>query len=150
MCIQCISKNHRKSVARIPQSEFYFGRGGPSPPHMRSLGLDFPALVKEWNHAKNGNYTPYNISPHSHERAHWLCKKCGLPYDTYIFSRTSKKPSGCPYCAGQKPIPHVNDLFSCYPHLIKEWDWEKNENGPDQYCAHSRQKGYWICSYCNY
>ena len=150
MCIECSSKNQRRSMSRIPQCEFYFGRGGPSPPHMRSLGLDFPALVKEWNYPKNGNYTPYNISPHSHERAHWLCKKCGLPYDTFIFSRTSKKPSGCPYCAGQKPIPYVNDLFSRHRKLVEEWDWERNEKGPAEYCEYSSKKVYWICSYCKY
>ena len=34
--------------------------------------------------------------------------------------------SGCPYCAGKRPIIGENDLKTTYPHLCEEWDYEKN------------------------
>jgi len=32
-----------------------------------------------------------------------------------------------------------------HPELIKEWDFDKNENGPEEYTPGSNQKVWWIC-----
>lgn len=33
--------------------------------------------------------------------------------------------SGCPYCAGKRPIKGETDLATMHPELIIDWDFEK-------------------------
>ena len=40
----------------------------------------------------------------------------------------------------------VNDISTIFPHLVKEWDYEKNNNlTPDMVSAHSNKKMWWKC-----
>ena len=41
-------------------------------------------------------------------------------------------------------------LSDVYPEIAKEWDFEKNPCGPEEVCAHSGGKVWWICSACGY
>lgn len=44
-----------------------------------------------------------------------------------------------------KLVKGVNDLETCFPNLIKEWDYNKNDKFPSQYCAYSTKKVWWKC-----
>ena len=36
------------------------------------------------------------------------------------------------------------------PFLLAEWDYEKNEKGPEEYAPMSNQDAFWVCSKCDY
>lgn len=65
-----------------------------------SLGIMYPDIAKEWHPTKNGNISPYNVLPETHDSYYWLCPKCGNTYKAIVKNRVRVK-SGCPKC-GQK------------------------------------------------
>lgn len=101
-------------------------------------------LLNEWDYEKNEK-GPECYSSGSGYEAYWICSK-GHSFHQAIVTR--KGGSGCPYCAGQKVLPGFNDLATTHPYLINEWDYEKNEKGPESYSYGSEQKVHWVCSWC--
>ena len=63
----------------------------------------YPHLVKEWHPTKNGELTPDVFTHGSGKKVWWLCSK-GHSHDSTISNRTSKNPTGCPYCSGNKTL----------------------------------------------
>ena len=49
-----------------------------------------------------------------------------------------------------KLIEGINDLKTTYPDIAKEWDYSKNDKGPEEYLPKSNKSVYWICSKCGY
>ena len=66
-----------------------------------SLGNLYPNIAKEWHPIKNGNITPYNVLPDTHDSYYWLCPKCGNTYKAMVKNRVRMK-SGCPKCGKEK------------------------------------------------
>jgi DNA-directed RNA polymerase subunit RPC12/RpoP len=58
-----------------------------------------PRLAKEWHPTENGELTPKDVMPMSHERVWWQCDK-GHAWQARIADRS--KRAGCPYCARRK------------------------------------------------
>ena len=51
------------------------------------------------------------------------------------------KGTSCPYCSvPPKKIGYGNDLKTNYPELAKEWDYEKNNKGPEEYFPSSNKR----------
>ena len=101
-----------------------------------------PELIKEWNYNKNDK-GPENYSCGSSQRIWWICEKG----HEWIASPNDRRfGHGCPYCCGNKPIKGKTDLLSQNPEKCKEWDYERNEKGPDQYTKYSHSKVWWVCS----
>ena len=44
----------------------------------------------------------------------------------------------------------IDDLKTLYPNLILDWDYQRNDKGPDEFLSHSRQKVAWKCHCCGY
>lgn len=147
MCIDCNDVRRRRSPIRIPQSEFVFDSPKKSPPGKKTLASEYPEIAHEWDYDKNGSLQPEDVPPKSHRRVWWKCIY-GHSYDTMVFSRTCYN-SGCPYCAGQKPIKGETDLATCIPQILAEWDDSKNALGPDEYTAFSSAKVWWKCPDCH-
>jgi hypothetical protein len=102
-----------------------------------------PELLKEWDYELN--LTPPNQYPRtSNKKVHWICKN-GHKFYSKISNRVSLN-RGCPYCTHQKIITGVNDLKTLYPHLMNEWDFNKNKINPENYFPASKHKVYWICN----
>jgi superfamily II DNA or RNA helicase len=99
-----------------------------------------PDLCKEWNYEKNEK-RPENYTIHSNKKVHWICIK-GHTWEAAIYDHTNGK--GCPYCSGRKPSKD-NNLKVLNPELCEEWDFEKNEKGPENYTTGSSKKVHWIC-----
>ena len=59
------------------------------------LATKFPELVKEWDNDMNGDMTPYNVTPYSHNYAHWKCNK-SHKWEVQIYNRS--RGHGCPHC----------------------------------------------------
>ena len=107
----------------------------------------YPELLDEWDYANN-EISPDKVTASSGKKINWICKKERHPYSATIANRVRGK--GCPYCAGNRPIPGKTDLETCFAEVCLNWDYEKNKKGPDEYSYASNKKVYWKCHKCGY
>ncbi len=105
------------------------------------------ALLSEWDHDTNANHGlfPEDITLGSHKPVHWVCRQCSLGilhrWVTQPNARTALQ-RGCPFCSGQA-VCKCNSLATRCPELAQEWDYSKNEAGPDDYTAGSHAVVWW-------
>lgn len=111
-----------------------------------SLFDNYPELCKEWDYNKNDIH-PSGLTSGSGQKVWWICKK-GHSYQASISKRTSSRPTGCPYCSNRKILAGYNDLATTHPHLLKEWDYQKNNIMPTEISSGSHQKVWWKCYCC--
>jgi hypothetical protein len=52
------------------------------------LATKNPELVKEWHPSKNGNLTPYDVTPGSEVKAWWKCKY-GHEWKSIVYTRNN-------------------------------------------------------------
>lgn len=110
-----------------------------------SLLDHYPELCKEWDYSKN-RIKPTEVSFGSGKKVWWICNS-GHHYQANINNRTCKK-TGCPYCSNKKVLAGYNDLATTHPHLLKEWDYERNSIKPTEILSGSEHKVLWKCCYC--
>ncbi len=95
---------------------------------------------------KNGHLKPYQVTPHKHLKAWWICKY-NHEWQAFIYSRAGG--SGCPYCSGQK-VGFGNDLKTKFPETAKEWHPTKNGKlFPEDVMPGSGIKRWWQCLKCD-
>ncbi len=70
-------------------------------PGYNDLQTLYPKLAREWHSALNRDIKPDRVRPGSGKKVWWMCGE-GHIWEARIFSRTSKKKPGCPYCAGNR------------------------------------------------
>jgi len=117
----------------------------PSPPPEYSLANVHNHLINEWNYEKNAPLKPENFTPSARAYVWWRCPK-GHEYQSMIFNRI-RQEVGCPYCTGKKISPD-NCLQSSFPHLVKEWNYEKNlPLTPSDVYHGSHLKVWWKCEH---
>ena len=119
------------------------------------LKTNYPAIAAEWDYKKNeGRPEDYTIG--SYYRANWKCSICGNQWPAKIRDRVKSKYKVCPKCADAKrgKDRHEKELAKnggiTDPFLLSEWDYEKNEKGPEEYPPMSNDNVFWICSKCGY
>ena len=114
-----------------------------------SLAEKFPEIAKSWHPTKNGNLTPYDVTPSSASLIWWLCKKCGYEWQARPHDR--QKGRGCPHCSGKVPMAGVDDLATLYPELAQEWDYAKNADlTPKDVRSGSDRRVWWKCPSCQH
>lgn len=102
-----------------------------------------PELLKEWHPTKNENLSPNELMAGSNRKVWWICEK-GHEWQSTVAIRVYNK-SGCPICASKKILVGFNDLTTTNPELVKEWNYEKNENLiPESFSRGSSQKVWWV------
>lgn len=107
------------------------------------LSIENPYLCTEWSD-RNLPLTPDKVTAGSSKKV-WWHGTCGHEWQAVIKNRTSKG-CGCPVCSKNLIVPGENDLMSKAPDIIKEWDFEKNDEiRPDQVGVQSNYKVFWIC-----
>lgn len=111
-------------------------------PGFNDLATTNPELIVDWDYDKN-IIKPTEITYGNTKKVWWKCNK-GHSYQTSVSNRTRLK-SGCPYCSGLKAIPGISDLFTKYPTLKEEWDYEKNTIDPTTIVRGGSQKFWWKC-----
>lgn len=111
-------------------------------PGENDLKTLFPELIKEWDFQLNIK-GPESYRPFSHQVVNWTCNK-GHKWKYPIMKRTGSNTK-CPYCIGKRPIEGETDLATLFPEIVKEWDFEKNLNGPETYLPYSSQKVFLRC-----
>ena len=100
-------------------------------------------LLSEWHPTKNGNLTPYEVSPYSHLKVWWKCSK-GHEWGASIYGRVID--CGCPYCSNKKILIDYNDLQTTNPELASEWHPMKNGDlTPTGVIIGSHNKVWWKC-----
>jgi len=100
---------------------------------------DFATLYPEMAKEAHG-WDPCTVTAGSSKRLQWHCAN-GHTWPATVASRTPPTSSGCPFCAGQKVLPGVNDLATLYPDLAKQaFGWD-----PSAVTSKSHQKLDWCC-----
>lgn len=108
-----------------------------------------PQLLKEWDYEKNIGISPYEVVPGAEKMIWWKCSK-GHSWQTYLFQRTGKKKSGCPFCAHLQVYEEIS-LAHCYPDTLIWWDQKANAPiTPHDITAYSNKKFYFQCPVCNH
>ena len=108
------------------------------------LATTHPEVAAEWHPELNGELTPQMVSKGCRKKVWWICEK-GHAYQAIVGIRTSGK-TGCPYCTNHRVLSGVNDLATSHPHLVAQWNYEKNGDlTPQQVSYGSMKKVWWIC-----
>lgn len=99
-----------------------------------------------WDFDKN-SLSPYEVGPGSNFYAFWICKN-GHSFKTMVYSMAnSRKGMNCPICSNYIVKEGFNDLATTHPHLISEWDFDKNELKPTEvHAGMQKNKFWWKCS----
>lgn len=118
------------------------------------LKTRYPQVAEEWDYDANPD-NPEDYTFVSTHVAKWVCKECGNKWNSKIRDKVSAKWNGCGKCALRKRgvIKHNQALErGCIsdPVLLAEWDYSKNEKGPDEYTPNSNERVFWVCSKCGY
>lgn len=137
-CPQCAIKRQR-----IKQS---------TPPMGKALQDLYPNIAIEWDYDKNEK-TPADYYCFSSSYAYWKCSKCGNSYKAIIGNRT--KGHGCPKCSiaerarCQSLAPYEYSVAN-NEKLLQDWDYDNNNEKPDNVYAKSNIKKNWKCHVCGY
>jgi len=103
----------------------------------------YPEIAKEWHIIKNGSITANDVTAKSPKKYWWNCH-LGHEWETSVQHRTVGK-TNCPFCSNQK-VNDENNVAVRFPEIIKQWDFEKNENlTPEQFVFGSNKKIFWKC-----
>lgn len=79
----------------------------------------------------------------STKRVWWRCEK-GHEWEDSINNRTNG--SHCVICSNRRVSYGINDLYTKYPNLLKEWDYKKNDGlDPKDIVYASTKKVWWKC-----
>ncbi len=109
-----------------------------------NLAIKYPELIKSWNYEKNEGLRPENFSAASDKIVWWKCIN-GHEWQVAISERTLRH-YGCPYCSGRRCLPGFNDLYTVAPELMKEWNYDKNQEiSPKEITRCYRGKVWWKC-----
>lgn len=120
-----------------------------------SIAISHPSLLSEWDYQENGLLKPHGFSAGSRASVGWVhtCYKDDKPFihkwKARICTRAREKGTGCPICAGKKVQEGYNDLLSCNPPFLHEWDCDRNEISPNEITPYSKQKVWWRHQYEN-
>lgn len=122
---------------------------------INDLETTFPNIAKDWDHSKNIG-SPEDYTYRSMYKANWKCSICGHEWVTQIRDRVKSRHQLCPKCTLLKRSQnrHERELKNrggiTDPLLLKEWDYERNQKGPEEYTPKSNESVFWICSKCGY
>ena len=101
-----------------------------------------PEIAQTWHPVLNECLTPEDVIPGTKKQVWWQCDK-GHEWKASVEQRCRSK--GCPICQNRRIIRKVNDLFTLYPELQEEWDFERNTKQPKEYTGGSSAVVWWKC-----
>ncbi len=123
-----------------------------------NLAVLHPEIAKQWHPQKNGDLSPYDVTPGSRKEVWWRCKD--NPEHEWLASVGERKRGrNCPTCAplisARKRIENYikkrGSLADNYPEIASEWHPSKNgEFKPEKFTSKSNEKVWWLCSSCSH
>ena len=112
-------------------------------PGFNDLASRFPEIAAEWSE-KNLPLTPDAVNEKSTKNVWWKCNTCGYEWKAVVKARV--KGGMCPVCAERAVLQGYNDLETTDPHLLSEWDYEKNSKWtPSNVSRNSMKVVWWKC-----
>ncbi len=101
-----------------------------------------PELSEEWDYGFN-ELSPKDYTCGSNVVVNWKCKndKSHSRWTASINTR-SNGYAKCPDCSRIAEGDRLSDL---HPELLKYWDYDRNEKGPEYYTEFSNETVWWIC-----
>ncbi len=110
-----------------------------------SLATQFPELVPEWHVIRNGRLKPHMVVAGSTEKVWWRCS-AGKDHvwEASLHDRTAGG-TGCPFCANVA-TSRTNAITALAPHLVEEWDAERNGVPASLALGVTKAKAWWRCS----
>lgn len=112
-------------------------------PGVNSLADTHPELAAEWHPTYNGAVTSDSVVAGSPKNYWWQCPE-GHPYLQALVCR--RDGQGCIYCSKRKVWSGFNDACSRFPNLMKDWDYERNEDFDPSNRLPGGEKHFWRCS----
>jgi hypothetical protein len=116
-----------------------------------SLATKFPEIASQLDSDMNDGLTASDVTAFSKTRVWWRCDMADDhiwygPINTRTGNAVKWEGGGsCPFCQGKR-VCLSNSVFSTHPHLVEEWDWEKNSMTPKKLVAKSNKEVHFICS----
>ncbi|HBD7397089.1 zinc-ribbon domain-containing protein [Legionella longbeachae] len=108
-----------------------------------NFAVKCPQLIKEWHTIKNGDLTPFDVTPRGRDVIWWQCEK-GHEWQATTGNRYMG--TGCPYCAGKRVSTEYN-LAIKSPRLAQEWHIEKNHPlTPFDVTPKTPKIVWWLCA----
>ena len=93
---------------------------------------------------KNLPLTPDAVNEKSTKNVWWKCRTCGYEWKAVVKARV--KGGMRPVCAERAVLQGYNDLGTTDPHLLSEWDYEKNSKWtPSNVSRNSMKVVWWKC-----
>ena len=120
---------------------------GQRPTAERNLATEFPELIDQWDHARNGDAKPQNFTPRSKHKAWWKCGS-GHSWQATIGNRTRPGTrNSCPVCLN-KSLGETNCLAVVRPDIANDWHPTRNAPlTPRDVIAGGSRKVWWICKH---
>lgn len=117
----------------------------------KPISITHPVLAGHWHYSLNnlmGLSSPDDYTYGSHTFA-WFW--CGNPLHSYKYACIkSYMKTGCNQCHGKAVIKGVNDFKTYCPDGALDWDYEHNDDNPDNYMKSSSVKKHWKCHQCGH
>jgi len=103
-----------------------------------------PYLAEQLSVCRNG-FGSESCTQGSHKKVWWWHRTGGgvlHEWRASIYSR-ALDDKGCPYCKNQL-VGYGNDLKSLRPDIAKDWDFDRNDRGPESYVPKSGKAVWWV------
>jgi uncharacterized Zn-finger protein len=138
---ESISKRHRKKSYDCPYCT--------NPKVGYAYYLDRNLMETMWD---DSNAIPLDkVKAYDLKEYCWHCKNNHKWLESVrsIYRKNPKERSdSCPYCSDRSLLKGYNDLASKAPNILKEWDWEANDQEhvyPDDVLWRSEYRAHWVC-----
>ena len=115
-----------------------------------SMRATHPDLGAEFDLEKNSPLTPDTTIAGTSKKLWWICKTCSHGWIATGNDRFSGK--GCPSCSGRSVHSDGrNSMRNTHPHLVAEFDLERNAPlTPDDVLAGTNKRLWWCCNECSH
>ncbi|MFC3274925.1 zinc-ribbon domain-containing protein [Agromyces mediolanus] len=110
---------------------------------VNTLDVTHPDLAPRLHPTRN-SLSASQIKHTSPRTMWWLCDE-GHAYQLPVIVRVKMTTAGCGKCTNRHTIPGKNDIAEVAPHLVPEFDVEKNGITPDRVHAGTARVLWWVC-----
>lgn len=113
----------------------------------------YPEIAREWDKDKNAGAVEDCNPRNDTDVIHWVCSQDdNHKWEATARARTrDKKPTGCPYCTGQRVHVGVTDLATTHPDIAASWHPTLNgDTSPTDVTSTSGRVTHWRCTECAY
>lgn len=100
-----------------------------------------PWLEQIWNFELN-EVDPETISEVNRLKIWWTCPETKAPYQRLLKTQIEKGLLS-PYMTSTKVLQGYNDLETVHPEIVNIWDYNKNEDTPNDVLPLSHKKRWW-------